>query len=347
MAFADSNPSSVELSAEPSVHPQETTEHNPLATSYRSRLLEPVREEFEATRGVYAKLDRRDGKYRTWNLDGCRTDAHFAVSKRERTVTVLTNSCRLRWCPLCSKSRAKFVGESVCSWVKLHPRPKLLTLTLAHSSDSLDSQITRLYACFRELRRRRFVRDAIRGGIWFFQVKKTQSTNQWHPHVHVLLDSEYMAHGVLKQLWSNITGDSHIIDIRVIRNPKVASEYVSRYSARPAKLSELSPDERMELVESLHSRRLCGKFGTASEVDLSGKSNHTSSDYHTIISWSKARDSFLKLPVLRLLYQCYKTGEPLPDEVKIEKLVSQFNPPPFTLGVISSPLEPDPYLFDP
>lgn len=345
MAFAVQNPPSVSPPDPPSVHPQETSTHNPLSSSYRSRLLQPVLEEYESTKAAYEALDRVDHKFRVFNLEGCRTDCSFAVSKADRTVHVLTNACRLRWCPLCSKSRSRFISEAVTAWLEKHPRPKLLTLTLVHSADSIDCQATRIYACFREFRRRKFFRDRVRGGIWFFQIKKSANTDEWHPHLHVLLDSEYIPHGLLKASWKQITGDSEIVDIRVIHKASMAASYVARYSARPANLSELSLSDRLDLIDALHGRRLCGKWGTASEVDLSGKSGHNADNYRVVVGWHTARTEFYSSARIRILYKHYETGNPLPIEFDIDALAREYNTNPFTLGDLPPPKTPEPCLF--
>jgi len=282
--------------------------------------------EYLATIQVYQSLDDIDYKHRSLALRGCRLNAWFAVDRETRVVKILSDACRLRWCPLCSQAKSRFISQAVCEFLKDHPRPKILTLTLAHSDDSLDSQITRLYACFRQLRRKKAWCSKVRGGVWFFQVKVSQRSQQWHPHLHILLDSEYIPHELLKQSWESITGDSHIVDIRTIYKARVAAEYVARYAARPAQLDVLDAERRLEVVQSLHGRRLAGGFGSAKGVSLSGKSPDSQSDLTTICSWESMRDLSPDEPALRILFTCYRLKGPLPLWFDIDKLLTKLKP---------------------
>jgi hypothetical protein len=301
----------------PSVHPQETSEHYTQHHRYREHLILPVQAEYDATDQTYTAIDRRDYKTRSFDLMQCKTDAWLAVSNRTRHVIVLSHSCRLRWCPLCSKTRSRLIADGVTSWLKTHPRPKILTLTLKHSTESLDSQITRLYACFRELRRAKFMKTSIRGGIWFFQVKWIKETSQWHPHLHCLLDSEYIPHGILKQAWKRVTGDSEIVDIRVIYKAKTAAEYVARYAARPAMLSELPTSRRVECVDSLHNRRLLGKWGSANEIVFSRPERSDDGEFVPVARFSNMWRHVKEHALARVTVLGCCTNRRLPPEIDI------------------------------
>ncbi len=295
-----------------SVHPQETTEQPIPYLSYRKKMIIPVQAEYDATVNLYRSIDDRDFKLRTADLWGCKMDAWLSVSKSSRRVIVLSNSCRLRWCPLCSANKAHRMSDAMSQWLKVHPRPKLLTLTLKHSDDSLDKQITRLYSAFREFRRIKYFKENIRGGIWFFQVKWIEFTQQWHPHLHCIMDSEYLPHEAIKQHWKRITGDSDIVDIRVIRKAKLAADYVARYAARPAKLADLSPAQRMEVFDALHGRRLCGKWGTAAAIDWSVNDEFTREDYVPVAKFDNMHKHTKTSRWASLLWDCYKMGESVP-----------------------------------
>lgn len=269
-----------------SVHTKETSEHCPGETSYRAKLLKGLENEYKATEQVYGQIDFEDGKDRTDSLQTCRSNAWYAIHLQTGGVRILSDACRLRWCPICSKSRSRVIVSNLEPWLRSCKSPKFLTLTMRHTNDDLDYQIIRLYACFRELRRRCYIKDNIRGGVWFFQVKRTADGMQWHPHLHCALDAEYMPHRVLKQLWKEVTGDSDIVDIRVIHNPKKAAEYIARYAARPAQLAGLDSFERREVVRALHGRRLCGKWGLEKEIRLSKKPGIVQGEYLSICPFS-------------------------------------------------------------
>ncbi len=327
-----------------SVHPQETSGSPRPWQSYKTKIVSSMRLEYEITDETYHLIDLRDHKFRCGTMMLCRSDAWLAVNLITRTVSVVSSSCRLRWCPICSRAKAVHIAEGVTEWLETHKRPKLLTLTLKHSSDSLDKQVTRLYACFRTLRKQKYYRDNIHGGIWFFQVKWIEQSQSWHPHLHCLLDSEYLPHAVLKRTWKAITGDSDVVDIRVIRSPKHAAEYVARYAARPALLADLPYNKRIEIMDSLHSRRLCGKWGSASEINFRGKNTAAVTDYKPIAYYSRMHQHCRLSAWARLLWDCYRTGNPVPMCWDLEAIDGNIQ-----TQICGTPVavEPDPQLFLP
>jgi len=156
-------------------------------------------------------------------------------------------------------------------WIQTLDRPKFLTLTLKHSNAPLKTQIDTLYKFFREFRRRPWTKKRLRGGIWFFQIKRSKESGQWHPHLHILLDAKYIAKEDLSQKWLEVTKASKIIDIRKIENPKKAAEYVARYAAAPCRLVDYSMDDSIEIVRAMHGQRIVGTFGTAKGVKLTAQ----------------------------------------------------------------------------
>jgi len=266
----------------PSVHPKETTQADPPKIGYRDSLIILCEDEYNATKTAYHEWDLETKKFRESELDECRTNAWFAIHMPTRTVRVLSSACRLRWCPLCSKSKSARIVENLKPWLHISKGAKFLTLTLKHSNESLDAQITRLYSCFVTFRNRAFVKRSIRGGVWFFQIKWSKDSQTWHPHLHCVMDSEYMAHRVIKAIWHKITGDSDIVDIRSVRSKKKAAEYVARDAARPAKLSDLPTSRAVEVMDAMHGRRLCGTWGSAKGLKLTETPKAAKDEYYSV-----------------------------------------------------------------
>lgn len=312
MAYAATKHHSSQSSAPSSVHTEETTPPPQPFDSYRDKLINRDRPEFEASASLYDSVDDRDYSQYWYALRACRTDAWFAVSTVTRKVTVLSNACRLRWCPICSTARAHTIAHQVRGWLEPQSKPKLLTLTLKHSDESLESQIHRLYACFDTLRRRKWFASKVRGGIWFFQVKKSKETDQWHPHLHCLLDAEFLPFRAIKENWMSITGNSDVIDIRAIWNPARAADYVSRYAARPANLNQLSHTDRLVVYDSLKGRRLCGSWGKAKSIRLSANSNQEFKNAVNVMTWKSAQFLIHSDAFAAAVYEAYKSGDPLP-----------------------------------
>jgi len=269
-----------------SVHPIETTVLSDDWPTYRELRVSYCREEQAATEELYAEIDRQDGKSRLSVLLNCRKYAWFARSNETGLVHVCSNSCRQRWCPICSGGRSSYIVNSITPWIERLRFPRFLTLTLKHSNAPLKQQIDQIYKHFRNLRKDKQFKKYVKGGIWFFQVKLSDHGDQWHPHVHCLITGKYMPHDWIKRKWLRITQSSSIVDIRAVKNKTEVAKYVARYCARPAQLSKYPISIREEIYRALHGRRLCGVWGKAKGISLSPPKFVASEKYTRLGSWS-------------------------------------------------------------
>lgn len=270
----------------PLVHAQETsTQFQPLS-SYRTFLISGMLPSIEHHRAVYEQIDIRNDKKNVIQFTGCKSFAWFVKHRTSGQVRVASSRCNLRWCPLCIKTKRFIMLQSLVPWVKNAKKPKFITLTLKHSDAPLRDQITRLYDSFKVLRRSVFWSKRVTGGVWFFQIKKSETDGLWHPHLHILADGRYLPHEVISPLWLKITGDSSVIDLRGIKDVKKTSEYVARYATAPANLMDLDIESAVEVVESLAGRRVCGTFGTAKGVQLVPKKCPDASEWEFMCSFT-------------------------------------------------------------
>lgn len=268
------------------VHAIETTGEGRDYQSYRSYRAGFVSEELKATKELYEKIDSDDGKDRSKALNECRLYSFFARNVETNRVHVISNSCRLRWCPICSTGRTGYIIHNLTPWMKKIKVPRFMTLTMKHSNDSLSEQIGTLYRNFRTLRKHKWFRKYVRGGVWFFQVKLSVNGEQWHPHLHCIIQGDYIPKMELSKRWEQITGDSKIVDVKLVRDTENTAGYVARYSARPAQLSKYPNELRVEIFIAMHGRRLAGSWGTARGVSLSPPTKVDSDKYVRIGSWS-------------------------------------------------------------
>lgn len=300
-----------------SVQEQESKNIQDSHPSFREECLDPCIEEYYATWDTYCQLDGIDGKTRIDLLEDCRIYAWFTVNLQTRMVRIATNSCRLRWCPVCSRALSKFRENSLGHWVVENDPCRFLTLTLKHTDDSLSCQIDRIYKSFSKLRKRSFFKKLCTGGIWFFQILRSKQSGQWHPHIHCLISGEFIPHRHIVEHWSQITGGSSIVDIRPIRDVIAVSKYVARYSSRPAQLEKYNNADRREIVLSLEGRRLCGKWGTGRSCELSNKLKVDISAWREIGKYTTVNESRYRNRLAKLIWKCWKTGRPLPPNTNI------------------------------
>lgn len=72
-----------------------------------------------------------------------------------------------------------------------------------------------------------------------------------------------MPKSALKSLWLDVTGDSHIIDIRLIRHPDIAVRYVTKYITKPLNAEVIrDPDALTQAILALAGRKTLFTFGT-------------------------------------------------------------------------------------
>lgn len=215
-------------------------------------------------------------------LAECRSRAWFIRNSETGKVRVAAKQCRLRWCYHCSEARQQFITAAVFPWLDRLWEPKLLTLTMKHRDKPLSEQIDFLYKAFTKLRNRLYIKERCKGGVWFFQVTYNQKTQQWHPHIHALIDSKYLRHDWLTETWYKITKCSQIVHIRAIHNPEKTLSHNARYAARPSALIKIPEELWPDMFEAFNGRRICGSWGNAKEISLRPKKPEDASKWKSI-----------------------------------------------------------------
>jgi len=253
------------------VHTKATKLHSSQNCVYRLNLIKKHAQLYNHALTYYRYVGGETNNFRLDRFLSCRTSASFARNKTTGKVAILSTSCHLRFCPFCSKSKTNIIRRNVRDWLQHKKFPKFITLTLKSSDDDLRTQIDRLYNSFKKLRRLNLWKKAISSGVWFFQITKNRKTNRWHPHLHVIVYGNYIPRRKLSRAWHKSTGDSMVIDIRLIKDQNKASDYVARYASVPCNIMTLTIVEMEEIELSLYKKRICGSWGTAYKAKLLGK----------------------------------------------------------------------------
>lgn len=302
------------------VHSIETTDQSPVPPTYREFCLKGYEAEHQATYQALQVLDVLRGTDNISKLLSCKTRSFFSVNLDDRSVRVQTNNCRQRWCVICARGLSALREIAVGEWISDQPFVRFLTLTVKHTDDDLSSQITRLYYWFRQLRKTAFFGYYCTGGIWFFQIKRSHITHEWHPHLHCVITGLRIPHDELSEKWLKITGTSTVVDIRGIRDKDAVSKYVARYSSRPASLCQYTEIDRNEIITSLHGKRLCGTWGTGRSCKLSHQLTLDRSRWRNVGSWSMVIKFVDMHNFAKLIYKCWLTNRPLPEGIDLSVL---------------------------
>lgn len=174
-------------------------------------------------------------------------------------------------CPLCAIRRgSRGLKSYLDRWEVVRAtnaalRPFLVTLTVK-DGDDLAERFRHLHAGQRELWKRRqrgrgSCLDGVVGAVWSYEVKRGSGSGAWHPHLHMIAIAEHPpCADQLAAEWKNITGDSHVVDVRPIAqaDPVTGFLEVFKYAV---KFSDQDPADTWHCYETLRGKRLIGSAG--------------------------------------------------------------------------------------
>jgi len=174
-------------------------------------------------------------------------------------------------CPLCAIRRgAKALKAYLDRWEVIRAqngalRPFLVTLTVK-DGDDLGERFAHLHRGQRELWKRKqrgrgSVLNGVVGAVWSYEVKRGSGSGKWHPHLHMIALAENQPDaGDLAVEWKNITGDSHVVDVRPISQEDPASGFIEVFKYA-VKFSDQEPADTLAAYLALRGKRLIASAG--------------------------------------------------------------------------------------
>jgi len=179
----------------------------------------------------------------------------------EDKYRISCDRCRDRFCVPCASERSRIVAANVHDHIK-DRTVRFITLTLRSSNAALDQCVSRLYDCFARLKRRKCWSCSQTGGAVFLEIKWSPDKQQWHPHLHIISEGKFLDVRELSMHWKCITGDSFIVDIRIVKQSKQAAQYVAKYASKGIGGAYMhDPAKLREAIKCLSGRRLLATFG--------------------------------------------------------------------------------------
>lgn len=180
----------------------------------------------------------------------------------------VANCCHDRLCQKCSGMRTATVRTNLLAFLDGR-ESRFVTLTKRHTDRPLTDQLDDLYKCFRRLRQRTLWKERVTGGCAMLELEYNHASRRWHPHLHILLEGDFIPLADLKKAWLDVTGDSHVVDIRRVKNDLGAARYLTKYLAKALPAHILRTVHLLrEAVSALRSRRFLLTFGTWSKAKL-------------------------------------------------------------------------------
>lgn len=181
---------------------------------------------------------------------------------------VRCDRCHDRLCVPCQAERAAVIRSNLKDLIGDNV-VRFITLTLADTGTTLEAGISRLMSAFRRLRQRSFWDQFVEGGVGFLEVKWSQDRNRWHPHLHLIVTGKFLPQGLLSEHWKGVTGNSYIVDIRLVRDTRKVGHYVTKYVTKPINATIYdNPDRLSEAIDALHGRKLVIQFGAWKDARL-------------------------------------------------------------------------------
>lgn len=117
----------------------------------------------------------------------------------------------------------------------------------------------------------------------------------------------------LRELWYYYTGDSQVLDIRIVKDPKKVGDYVARYASRPCQLSDLPNREAIEAYQSLYGRRIAGSWGTGRCISFRPQKMPDTEQWEYLGSWSTVHDMAKSDDRASAILEAYHRGTTLED----------------------------------
>lgn len=174
---------------------------------------------------------------------------------------VCSSCCHDRFCTPCAVARS--FELHACLKEQIGGKPiTFLTLTLKHNGEKLTDLIDKLYHDFRLLRQIKLWERKVHGGAAFLEVVRDDKNAGWHPHLHIIMDAEYVPFDELQSAWRGITGGSFYLKIERVHQTGSVAGYVTKYVTKSLNSSFLKNDAWLdEAVEAMKGRRMCLCFG--------------------------------------------------------------------------------------
>ena len=190
----------------------------------------------------------------------------YIVQTDEGELRIAADRCGDRLCPRCSWIRSQQIMRRLDDLAMQMDSPRFLTLTIRSSDEPLSDQLSALLASFRRMRQTKAFKAAVRWGVFTVEITFNARTQQWHPHLHALVDGRYWAQAEISAAWEKASRGSPIVDIRRVDSRAHAARYLAKYMCKADTIKELPDAAFQEFVMSIRGLRMINVFGDKSQA---------------------------------------------------------------------------------
>lgn len=193
---------------------------------------------------------------------GAESDTTWTIRDTKLHVPCYPNRrCKLKSCKVCSRQRARRIGNSIHNRTDSRSTYYHLTLTLPESAHTPAQQIRQLLSSLANIRRRQAWARHFAGGIRKVEVTRNRTTQLWHCHLHVFAQAatDTVPADTIAYLWLQQTGGE--ADIRAIDSDAYRRN-AAMYVAKPPQSALFADAESLaEWIQQTRGMRLYGTFG--------------------------------------------------------------------------------------
>ncbi len=199
--------------------------------------------------------------------DNCGAECLVEWSESEGRYRLSGSYCHSRHCRPCMKAKGDLIALNLKSKLEADPlKPgddyRFITLTWKHESRPLVDQLKSLRQAFAELRQHPIWKDSQRGGAVMLECHANER-NEWHPHLHVMSEGQFIHQRELADAWFKISGGSFKVTVQKIAGPKDVGFYVAKYVTKGTK-DDVWDDPALadEWTLATKGLRTCATYGT-------------------------------------------------------------------------------------
>lgn len=180
----------------------------------------------------------------------------------------VADRCRDRMCPTCQSYRAGEVRRKLEACIARCSSVRMLTLTMAHTSNNVGECVDAIIESFRRLRKHKEWKKHVRGGAYVVETTTGKSGDRWHVHLHLMIEGVFWNQAAIQAAWSTAVGAPSIAFIQAIHERQHAVRYVTKYVTKAVDAGAWTDDQLCEYAIGMHRRRLMGTFGKWHKIKI-------------------------------------------------------------------------------
>lgn len=220
-----------------------------------------IREAATSRRYGYGHHEINDLNRLADRLEDCCRIPHIYIHPETAHIKLQIFRCKSRLCVLCGARRAKELHTQILPLVKNMNSPRIIVLTPKSTDRPLREQIQTLVKNFTKLRKTDDWKRRFSAGFYCIEVTHNDVTNQWHPHLHIIVDGSYWFWEELRNTWHDVTGNSFIITINRCNSHDHAVREITKYSTKTQNIKTVPPYRVPEWALQVKSMRFINMFG--------------------------------------------------------------------------------------